>query len=303
MQERSRATCHLAMPQCCYLAKGAKRPSTIKFDRIPFDPCNSIKRFDLCPFDQKNSTYLKPPIVEHQFEEFWNLKKYDKTINVGMMQSIKRAWDTSSFPLVPQSDQLCLGQKCGIEHAIHALRHEFETPQAEAMLLIDAENAFNSLNRKLALKNIELICPSLINALRNSYESPSFLFVNGKTILSQEGTTQGDPLAMAMYGVALLPLINLVKDDMVTQKWYADDGNAVGSLESLVALHQKLQKHGPAFGYKLTKCNLIVKESSLEKAKKSFDPIDIEIVPGHRVLGLTIRFQSSVRRIRRKSHH
>ena len=59
------ATCHLAMPQCCYLAKGAKRPShttnTIKFDLIPFDPCNSIKSSDLCPFDQKNSTYLQPP--------------------------------------------------------------------------------------------------------------------------------------------------------------------------------------------------------------------------------------------------
>ena len=53
------------MPQCCYLAKGAKRPShttnTIKFDRIPFDPCTLIKRFDLCPFDQINSTYLQPP--------------------------------------------------------------------------------------------------------------------------------------------------------------------------------------------------------------------------------------------------
>ena len=60
--KRSGATCHMAMPQCCYLAKGAKRPShttnTIKFDGIPFDPCNSIKRFDLCPFDQKNSTYI-----------------------------------------------------------------------------------------------------------------------------------------------------------------------------------------------------------------------------------------------------
>ena len=61
----NRATCHMAMPQCCYLAKGAKRPrhttNTIKFHRIPFDSCNSIKRFDLCPFDQKNSTYLQPP--------------------------------------------------------------------------------------------------------------------------------------------------------------------------------------------------------------------------------------------------
>ena len=63
--KRSGATCHMAMPRCCYLAKGAKRPShttnTIKFDRSPFDPCNSIKRFDLCPFNQKNSTYLQPP--------------------------------------------------------------------------------------------------------------------------------------------------------------------------------------------------------------------------------------------------
>ena len=62
---RSGATCHMAMSQCCFLAKGAKRPShpknTIKIDRIPFDPCNSIKRFDLCPFDQKNLTYLQPP--------------------------------------------------------------------------------------------------------------------------------------------------------------------------------------------------------------------------------------------------
>ena len=67
---RSGATCHMAMPQCCYLAKGAKRPShttnTMKFDRIPFDPFNSIKRFDLCPFDQKNSTYFQPPIFVQQ---------------------------------------------------------------------------------------------------------------------------------------------------------------------------------------------------------------------------------------------
>ena len=67
--KRSGATCHMGMPQCCYLAKEAKRPShttnTINFDRIPFDPCNLIKRFDLCPFDQKNSTYLQPPGKNH----------------------------------------------------------------------------------------------------------------------------------------------------------------------------------------------------------------------------------------------
>ena len=66
----------MVMPQCCYLAKGAKRPShstnTIKFDSTPFDPCNSIKRFDFCPFDQKNSTYLQPPGEKYlkYFERF-----------------------------------------------------------------------------------------------------------------------------------------------------------------------------------------------------------------------------------------
>ena len=61
--KRSGATCHMAMPQCRYLAKEAKRSShttnTIKFDRIPFDPCNSIKRFELFPFDQTILTYLQ----------------------------------------------------------------------------------------------------------------------------------------------------------------------------------------------------------------------------------------------------
>ena len=75
------------------------------------------------------------------------------------------------------------------------------------MLLIDAQNAFNSLNRDLALKNIDMICPALSNSLKNSYKTPSNLFINKKCIKSQEGTTQGDPLAMAMYGIALLPLM------------------------------------------------------------------------------------------------
>ena len=78
MQGRSEA-----MPQCCYLAKGAKRPSnttnTIKFDRIPFDHCNSIKRFDLCPSDQKYSTYLQPPRMRNtdvgpKTRTIWNPK-------------------------------------------------------------------------------------------------------------------------------------------------------------------------------------------------------------------------------------
>ena len=48
------------------------------------------------------------------------------------------------------NSQLCLGQKSGIEHAIQSLREKFEH-DSKAMILIDAKNSFNSLNRSLAL--------------------------------------------------------------------------------------------------------------------------------------------------------
>ena len=42
--------------------------------------------------------------------------------------------------------QLCAGQISGIEAAIHAVDTLFELEETEAVLLIYASNAFNSLN-------------------------------------------------------------------------------------------------------------------------------------------------------------
>ena len=41
--------------------------------------------------------------------------------------------------------------------------------------------------------------------------------VNGNILLSQEGTTRGDPPAMSMYGLALLPLMGLLGDRDYTE--------------------------------------------------------------------------------------
>ena len=74
--------------------------------------------------------------------------------------------------------QLCLGQKSSIEYAIQTPRKQYEKTDSDAKLLKNAENAFNSLNRKLALKkNIANICPSMIPAIQNSCSNPSKLFV------------------------------------------------------------------------------------------------------------------------------
>ena len=118
--------------------------------------------------------------------------------------------------------QLCAGQIAGIEAAVHFMRESFQSECTEAVLLVDASNAFNSLNRDAALHNIRHVCPSLSTVLINIYRNATELFVDGSTLFSEEGTTQGDPLAMPMYAMATIPLINqLGTITDLKQVWYA----------------------------------------------------------------------------------
>ena len=73
---------------------------------------------------------------------------------------------------------------------------------------MDSSNAFNNL------------------ALINTYRSDTQLFVDGETFLSQEGTTQRDPLAMAMYAISTMPVIQCLNHS-VQQVWCADDATAL----------------------------------------------------------------------------
>ncbi len=157
--------------------------------------------------------------------------------------------------------QLCGGQLSGVEAAVHATKSTFEAKENEAILLVDASNAFNSLNRQVALQNIRRTCPSIATALINTYREPTELFVDGNTLLSQEGTTQGDPLAMAMYGLATIPLIRRLEGHC-KQVWYADDSAAIGQIKQLRTWWDTLSKEGPKFGYfpNPSKTWLIVKD-------------------------------------------
>ena len=65
--------------------------------------------------------------------------------------------------------QLCVGQDLGCEAAVHCIRQLYEDTATEALLLVDATNAFNSLNREVALRNALHLCPSLGRVLVNMY--------------------------------------------------------------------------------------------------------------------------------------
>ena len=101
--------------------------------------------------------------------------------------------------------QLCAGQPSGCEVAIHDMRAVFDSPDAEAVLQAGTTNAFNCLNQQVALRNISAICPSFARILINTYRDESKLYIDGSYILSKEGTTEGDPLAMPMYALGVVP--------------------------------------------------------------------------------------------------
>ena len=123
---------------------------------------------------------------------------------------------------VAGSSQLCVGQDGGVRQLFMLFRLLFESSHCEAVLLIDASN---SLNHHTAHRNNLNQCPALATIAVNCYRLDVPLFIDGEVILSSEGTTQGDPLAMAIYAIGILPLIH--------QLWYADDATVGGSLSAL----------------------------------------------------------------------
>ena len=158
--------------------------------------------------------------------------------------------------------QLCAGQSAGVEAAIHAMRELFAREETEGVLLVDADNAFNRINRSAALWNVQYDCPILKHILINTYRTPSHIHVQGGWDLLSEGTTQGDPLAMAMYAVALKPLLGSLKRHC-KQVWFADDGTGCDSLKNLKTWWDALEKEG--YFPKASKSLLILKKPQEQK--------------------------------------
>ena len=181
--------------------------------------------------------------------------------------------------------QKCSGLPAGIEAAAHAMQQLYDSECTEGVLLVDASNAFNSLNRNCALHNIQRQCPALARTLLNCYQSPARLFVaGGGELSSQEGVTQGDPLSMVFYALATLPLIGKLRGEhpSISQAWYADDSGGAGQLQQLRGWWDSLERLGPEYGYftNSTKTQLLVKPSQLGEANRIFDGTGIRIVTG-----------------------
>ena len=176
--------------------------------------------------------------------------------------------------------QLCAGQEAGIEAAVHAMQSMMQEDDTEGVLLVDASNAFNSVNRLAMLHNVQLVCPTLGTIAINLYRTSSELHVGNSIVWSAEGTTQGDPLAMPLYALAISPLVSRLTDLSAAKHiWYADDSGAVGALEALHQWWGVLIQEGPAYGYfpNPSKTWLVLKPEHLPEATTIFQDTGVNL--------------------------
>ena len=176
------------------------------------------------------------------------------------------------------SMQLCAGQETGCKAAVHAMNCIFSKADAEGLLLVDETNAFNCLNRQSTLMNVQSLCPAFAKALTNIYGESADLVIDGETIKSCEGTTQGDPLAMGMYVLGILPLIKDL-DNIFKQVWYADEAAACGKLFQLKKWWERIILLGLAYGFNAnsSKTWLVVKPQHYSLATAIFSDTGVNI--------------------------
>ena len=188
------------------------------------------------------------------------------------------------------SSQLCAGVQCSIEGAIHSVRDMFNSNDW-GLLMVDARNAFNSINRSSLLWNVRILWPRASRFVFNTYRGHSPLIVKGspEILFSCEGVIQGDPLSMFVYAVGTVPLIKTLDEliPILTQIWYADDASVTGELSDIRLWFDHLLSQGPRFGYypEPHKSCLVVKESMIPLAQQLFGDLGIKITTSNRLLG------------------
>ena len=102
-------------------------------------------------------------------------------------------------------------------------------------------------------------------------------------IASTEGATHEDPMAMAMYAIAITPLIDQLSSHSpdVHQVWYVYDATSTSTceFESLRKWWDDLFEIGPMFGYNPngSKTYIVVKEDHEDRATQLFADTDVHV--------------------------
>ncbi|KAI2506100.1 hypothetical protein MHU86_8331 [Fragilaria crotonensis] len=175
----------------------------------------------------------------------------------------------------------------------HRRRRGLSSAEASAVLLVDATNGFNELGRKAMLWTVRHRWANGARFSFNCYRHSAQLLLRRRgdceIILSREGVTQGDPLSMVLYGLALTPLAETLRARVptVAQPWYADDAAMAGPVDGIAEAQRLLLDLGPRRGYfpEPDKSILIVPLATPPPALVSLAEFNFRHEEGHRYLG------------------
>ena len=106
----------------------------------------------------------------------------------------------------------CVASKVVVSHiredatsAVGSLRKD---QSSEVVLLVDASNTFNSINRNAFLHKISITCAPPARSAQSCYCANTQLsIIGGSGNPSMDGTTQSDPTAMAIYAIAIILML------------------------------------------------------------------------------------------------
>jgi hypothetical protein len=161
--------------------------------------------------------------------------------------------------------------KNGSEAAIHATRNYIENQPNKAFLKIDFKNAFNCVRRDIFLREVQNRCPEIFNYIFSSYECNSILAFNDKSIFSQEGVQQGDPIGPMLFCVAIQSIIHQITTEL--NIWYLDDGIIGDNLDNVMSNFEMIVEESRKIGLTVNsaKCELFIGEKCPQTAMQRND--------------------------------
>ena len=75
--------------------------------------------------------------------------------------------------------EVCVGHEAGCEVGAHVIDSIFSNDNTDNVLLIDAKNAFNSVNRIAFILNVKILCHTIAKFVSNCYSSSSRKLIIG----------------------------------------------------------------------------------------------------------------------------
>ena len=154
--------------------------------------------------------------------------------------------------------QLGVGVSGGCESAVHATRRFMESmPNEFVIAKLDFTNTFNNLHRDAMLEAVYKTVPEIYKFCHLSYSQPTKLRYGSRSISSEEGTQQGDPLGPLLFCITIQPLLLMLRSELVVG--YIDDITIGGHISTVDEDVTIIKRNGPSLGLHLniTKCELI----------------------------------------------